>query len=361
MLKTSVAAALLATVVSAASPVVVLPDTKLLHKHGRWDATNGTWWPGSGFKLAASNLTSFNLNLGWTGTNWPSVAVSLSVDYEPFKQVNISGGVNSIPIPAAAASKTRVVRVNVQASTGTRMQLDRIELNEGAKLKEYKPSPLRFQFIGDSLSAGYLNPNGVNDCWTFLSSQEFKAEHNIMAQSGACLTDKECFSNIHGLSYQYFVTEDTSYRWDVNHNYTTPWDFKRDLAPTHIIIYIGANDSSNNVAPADFTQELIKFTIRLRTLYPKQPFLVFTPWGWSDGTSPFWPFYPGVYEDVVKNRTLSGDKNVFLVNTTGWLQQNGVIPGDGHPNPTGQKQIQAKFSEWLKAFGVKPRSKWETQ
>ncbi|KAF8747728.1 GDSL-like Lipase/Acylhydrolase family [Rhizoctonia solani] len=323
MMKGSLAVALLASVVSAASPVVVLPNAKLLHKHGRWDANNGTWWPGSGFKLVASNLTSFDLRLGWEGTNWPSVAISLSVDYEPFKQLNVSGG--------------------------------------GAKVKEYKPSPLRFQFIGDSLSAGYLNPNGVNDCWTFLSSQEFKAEHNIMAQSGACLTDKECFSNIHGLSYQYFVTEDTTYRWDSNHNYTTPWDFKRDLAPSHIIIYIGANDNSNNVTPADFTQELIKFTIRLRTLYPKQPFLVFTPWGWSDGSGPFWPFYPGVYEDVVKNRTLSGDKNVFLVNTTGWLQQSGVIPGDGHPNPLGQQQIQAKFSEWLKAFGVKPRSKWETQ
>ncbi|KAF8706029.1 GDSL-like Lipase/Acylhydrolase family, partial [Rhizoctonia solani] len=239
MMKGSLAAALLASVVSAASPIVVLPNAKLLHKHGRWDANNGTWWPGSGFKLVASNLTSFDLRLGWEGTNWPSVAISLSVDYEPFKQLNVSGGVNSIPIPVAPANKSRVVRINVQASTGTRMQLDQIELNEGAKVKEYKPSPLRFQFIGDSLSAGYLNPNGVNDCWTFLSSQEFKAEHNIMAQSGACLTDKECFSNIHGLSYQYFVTEDTTYRWDSNHNYTTPWDFKRDLAPSHIIIYIG--------------------------------------------------------------------------------------------------------------------------
>ncbi|CAE6484645.1 unnamed protein product [Rhizoctonia solani] len=337
MLKTSLAALFLATTASAAS-VVLLPNNKLLHKHGRWDANNGTWWSGSGFKLVASNLTSFNLQLG-EYTNWPSVAVSLSIDYEPFKQVNVSMGANLISIPSAAASKTRV----------------------GAKLKEYKPSPLRFQFIGDSLSAGYLNPNGVNDCWTFLSSQEFKAEHNIMAQSGACLTDKECFGNIHGISYQYFVTEDTTYRWDVNHNYTTPWDFGRDLTPTHIIIYIGANDSSNNISAEDFTTQLIKFLIRLRTLYRQQPLLVFSPWGWSDGTSPFWEFYPGVYENAVKNRTLSGDRNVFLVNTTGWLQKDGVIPGDGHPNPLGQQQVQAKFGEWLKAFGVKPVSKWGNQ
>ncbi|CUA77345.1 hypothetical protein RSOLAG22IIIB_12696 [Rhizoctonia solani] len=357
MLKTSLAALFLATTASAAS-VVLLPDNKLLHKHGRWDANNGTWWPGSGIKLVASNLTSFNLQLG-EYTNWPSVAVSFSVDYEPFKQVNVSMGANSISIPSAAASKTRVVRIDVQASTGTRMHLKQIELNEA--IKEYKPSPLRFQFIGDSLSAGYLNPNGVNDCWTFLSSQEFKAEHNIMAQSGACLTDKECFSNIHGMSYQYFVTEDTTYRWDVNHNYTTPWDFGRDLTPTHIIIYIGANDSSNNVSAEDFTTQLIKFLIRLRTLYRQQPFLVFSPWGWSDGTSPFWEFYPGVYDSAVKNRTLSGDRNVFLVNTTGWLQKDGVIPGDGHPNPLGQQQVQAKFGEWLKAFGVKPVSKWGNQ
>ncbi|CAE6504653.1 unnamed protein product [Rhizoctonia solani] len=354
MFKTSLVVILLATTTSATS-VVILPNNKLLHKHGRWDANNGTWWPGTGIKLVSSNLTTFNLHLG-EYTNRPSVAVSVSVDYEPFKQLNVSMGANSIPIPTAAPSKTRVVRIDVQASTGTRMHLKQIELNEA-----YKPSPLRFQFIGDSLSAGALNPNGVNDCWTFLSSQEFKAEHNIMAQPGICLTDRECYSQIHGMSYQYFVTEDTSYRWDVNYNYTTPWNFKHDLPPTHVIIYIGANDNSNNITPEAFTEESINFIIRLRALYPHQPLLVFSPWGWSDGTSPFWPFYQGVYENVVKNRTLSGDQNVVLVNTTGWLQKDGVIPGDGHPNPLGQQQVQAKFSEWLKAFGVKPESKWGNQ
>lgn len=41
------------------------------------------------------------------------------------------------------------------------------------------------------------------------------------------------------MSYQYFQTEDTSYIWAADHNYTTPWDFQRDLTPTHIVIVIG--------------------------------------------------------------------------------------------------------------------------
>lgn len=347
------------SIAAPSGPVVLQPNAPLLHKHGRWDENNGTWWPGSGFKLVASGLTSLTLHLG-PYTNYPVVSVAVSVDYSEFSTVNVSSGANSIPIPAATTKGNRVVRLNVEASTGTRMHLQQIELNAGAVVKPYKPSPLHFQFIGDSLSAGWLNPRGVNDAWTFLSAQSFKAEHNIMAQSGACLTDQECWSNIHGISYQYFKTEDTSYRWFADHNYTTPWDFKRDLTPTHVFIVIGANDNSYNVPAADFANTLSDFITHLRTVYPKQPLFVFTPWGWSNGESPFGIYYQGVYASVVDKKVAAGDKRIYLVDTTGWLQQNGVYPNDGHPNPLGHQQILAKFTAWLEAWGLQPRSKWES-
>jgi hypothetical protein len=34
-------------------------------------------------------------------------------------------------------------------------------------------------------------------------------------------------------------TEETNYYYSTDHNYTTPWDFKRDLTPTHVVIHIG--------------------------------------------------------------------------------------------------------------------------
>ncbi|KAG9079373.1 hypothetical protein FS749_008571 [Ceratobasidium sp. UAMH 11750] len=229
----------LATADISNKPMVLLPDAALLHKHGRWDAAPGTWWAGSGFKLVASGLTFLTLHLGNHSTD-PQLAAALSVDYGDFTTVNLTAGANVVAIPPTPTkAKNRVIRINVEGWQNNCMHLEKIELNAGAVVRPYKPSPLRFQFIGDSLSAGQYNPRGVNDAWTFLTAQEFKAEHSINAQPGACLVDQLCWGNAHGVSYQYFQTEDTGYYYTTDHNYTTPWDFRKDLAPTHIVIAIG--------------------------------------------------------------------------------------------------------------------------
>ncbi|QRW13030.1 carbohydrate esterase family 2 protein [Ceratobasidium sp. AG-Ba] len=345
-------------------PVVILPNSPLLHKHGRWDMAPGTWWAGSGFKLVASSLTSLTLHLG-NHTTAPQLAAAFSIDYANFTTINVTAGANIIPIPPPGAStknKNRAVRINVEGWQNNRMHLEKIELNAGAVVTPYRPSPLRFQFIGDSLSAGQYNPRGVNDAWTFLTAQAFKAEHSINAQPGACLVDQLCWGNIHGVSHQYFETEDTGYYYTTDHNYTTPWDFRKDLTPTHIVIAIGANDNAYNITPEAFSNTLATFTTKLRTLYRQQPLFVFTPWGWpqGDGESPFSTYYDGVYEDVVKKRTFAGDKNIHLVNTTGWVAYDGVYPVNVHPNPLGHQQVVDHFTAWLKKWGLQPRSHWES-
>ncbi|KAG9095080.1 hypothetical protein FS749_011141 [Ceratobasidium sp. UAMH 11750] len=339
-------------------PVVLSANSTLIHKHGRWDTSPGTWWAGSGLKIVASNLSSFILNLGDITSQ--TTPVGLSIDYANFTTINVAPGENVIPIPPATSKKDRVVRLQVQGYYNNRMQLESIVLNAGAIVKPYKPSPLRFQFIGDSLSAGYENPNGINDAWTFITAQNFKAEHNIQAQPGACLTDQLCYSNARGMSFEFFRTEDTGYYYTWDHNYTTPWDFSKDVTPTHVFIVIGANDNSYSITPENFGKTLSEFITKLRTLYAKQDIFVFTPWGWPawDGFSPFSTYYDGVYGSVVANKTAAGDKHIHLVNTTGWVGYDGVIPNDGHPNTIGQLQVASHLSTWLQKWGLKPVTSW---
>ncbi|KAG8714162.1 hypothetical protein FRC08_012302 [Ceratobasidium sp. 394] len=283
-------------------PVVLLADSPLIHKHGRWDTAPGTWWAGSGLKVVASNLSSFTLNLG--DITPQTTPVGLSIDYANFTTISVAPGENVIPIPPATSKKDRVVRLQVQGFYNNRMQLESIALNAGAIVKPYRPSLLRFQFIGDSLSVGYENPNGINDAWTFITAQNFKAEHNIQAQPGICLTDQPCFGNPRGMSFQFFRTEDPGYYYTSDHNYTTPWDFSKDLTPTHVFVVIGANDNSHAIAPENFGRTLSEFITKLRTLYLKQDIFVFTPWGWpaGDGVSPFNTYYDGVYGNVVASK-----------------------------------------------------------
>ncbi|KAJ6626030.1 SGNH hydrolase-type esterase domain-containing protein [Mycena sp. CBHHK59/15] len=277
------------------------------------------------------------------------------------KNLKISAGTNTIPVPTDMDGATTVVRVNVEGWQDNRMNLESIVLNEGASLLPYTPARLAFQFIGDSLSAGQFLPMGVDQAWPFLVGEAFKAEHVVCAQPGAALTDIVSYGNEHGVSFQFFRTEDTGYFYTTDHNYTTPWDFARDVpAPTHVVIHIGANDASQNVTAAQFVDVNTNFIARLRTIYRHQPIFVFTPWGWPNPDGTFGEYYVGQYQTIVDLQHAQGDESVFLVNTTGWVSYADVFPENQHPNVVGHEHIAAKFQAWLENWGLKPETQWAT-
>ncbi|OBZ74868.1 hypothetical protein A0H81_05564 [Grifola frondosa] len=218
--------------------VIIQNDNPFIYFHGRWDRSPGTWWAGSGFKLNVDNLSSLTLNLGnhttTSGIRWRN----------------------------------------------NRIDLETVTFNPDAQLLPYTPSKLAFQFIGDSLSAGQYLPQGVDQAWPFLTGEFFKAEHTVNAQPGAALSDIVSYGNEHGMSFQFFRTEDTGYFYTTDHNYTTPWDFSRDIpAPTHVVIHLGANDAGQNVTADSFVETYLGFLEHPRTIYRTQPILIFTPWG----------------------------------------------------------------------------------
>ncbi|KAJ7877490.1 SGNH hydrolase-type esterase domain-containing protein [Mycena leptocephala] len=315
-----VAALALASPTSPASPKInVAPYIRidktdpLIFFHGRWDTAPETWWSGSGFKL------------------------------NPFFTVNATAGANIIPVPAAVARKrvgaTTVVRINAEMYFSNQMNLESVDLNMGARLVPYKPSKIAFEFIGDSFSTGYTTPDGILNAWDFLIGETFKAEETWCPAG---------------------CTEDTGYYYDPVHNYTTPWNFRRDVPErTHVVVHIGANDASQNVTQDVFVDTYIDFLATIRKLYPHQPFFLFTPWGWP--WSPDFPpsfYYDGAYEAVLEARQALGDHNMFLVNTTGWVTYADVYPDNLHPNVEGHIKIAGLFQAWLEDWGLHPLKEW---
>ncbi|KAF7316222.1 SGNH hydrolase [Mycena indigotica] len=364
----SILAPLLAAVFTVANPTaelaskpVHIPNTHpLIFYHGRWDSAPETWWSGSGFKLNVRNLQSLTVNLG-PNTTQPFVALGVSIDHAPFFSLNATIGANVIPIslPHKTARDTTVVRINAEMYFSSQMHLHSIELNPGAQLVPYVPSKIAFEFIGDSFSTGYTTPDGILNAWDFIVGENFKAEESVVAQPGAALVDIFSFGNAHGMSYQFFKTEDTSYYYSSVHNYTTPWDFRRDVPErTHIVVHIGANDASQNVPQDEFVSTYIDFLARVRKLYPHQPFFLFTPWGWPQPTGPNAFYYDGAYEQVFQARQTLGDHNMFLVNTTGWVTYADVFQDNLHPSVEGHAKIAKLFTAWLQKWGLKPLAAW---
>ncbi|KAF8591753.1 hypothetical protein K439DRAFT_1650649 [Ramaria rubella] len=339
-----------------------------VHLNGRWDEAPGTWWTGSGFKLLVEDLSSLSLNLG-PHTTQPVAAIGLSVNYGAFQTLNVSEGANELPLglDSNVRQSRSVVRINAEGWQNNRLNVESIVLNSDANPLTYTPSKIAFQFIGDSLSAGQYLPNGVDGAWPFLTGETFKAEHNVNAQPGAALSDVVSFGNVHGVSYQFFKTEDTGYYYTTDHNFTTPWNFKRDIPePTHVVIHIGANDAAQNITGDAFVQTYLTFTNRLRGLYPHQPLFVFTPWGWPNADGTIGQYYEGRYEEIVNTRHSLGDKNVFLVNTTNWVTfadvsvSSSSSTGNQHPTTAGHQKIAGLFGQWLEGWGLHPAVSWAT-
>lgn len=192
------------------------------------------------------DLTSLSIQLG-PNTTESGVAIGFSVNYRPFTSLKLTRGTNKLPLSNAGLEEahsttcTSIIRLHVDGWENNNLYLEKLIFNPGAQLLPYTPSPLSFQFIGDSLSSGQYLPAGIDSSWTFLIAQAFKAEHRINAQPGASLADMVCWGNVHGMEYQFFRTEDTGYFYTPKHNYTTPWDFAKDYPASHVFVKIGAN------------------------------------------------------------------------------------------------------------------------
>ncbi|CCM00131.1 uncharacterized protein FIBRA_02158 [Fibroporia radiculosa] len=349
-----------------AESVVVSYDDPLIYYNGRWDIEPETWWVGSGFKVNVQNLSNLTLNLG-PYTSDP-VLLGVSVNYGNFTGFNATQGENVIPLGDLAPGSNAVVRINSVGWEDNHMNLETIQINSGAVLLPYEPSRIAFQFIGDSLSAGQYVPLGVDQAWPFLTSEYFKGEHNIQAQPGIALSacrarffDIYSYGNVHGMSYQFFQTEDTQYYYDAMHNYTTPWNFARDYpAATHVVVMIGANDSGNNVTASSFYETYIDFLARIRLIYPVQPMFIILPWGWPSADAPPAPYYVGIYQEVVEYRQSVGDRNVYLVNATGWIDYSDVFPSNLHPTVEGHQKVAGYFESWLEEWGLVAEPTWAT-
>ncbi|KAJ2913493.1 hypothetical protein MD484_g6921, partial [Candolleomyces efflorescens] len=371
-----------------------IPSTdRNIFLHGRWDKNTGSWWAGTGFKLNVVNLRHLSINLG-EYTTQPFAATAISIDGGAYFTANFSTGTNIIPLRVKNKGNkaTTLVEINVQGWQNNRIQFRNITLNADAKLVEYKPKKRVIQFVGDSLSAGQFLPLGVNQAWPFLVAQKLKAEAKINAQPGATFTDMESYGNVHGVSYQFFKTEDTGYIWQTDHNYTTPWPVRlENPKTTDLVIHIGANDASHGVPQDQFIDVYLTFLDKLRKEVGShlENVYVLTPFGWPHEGDVVDYYYDGVYAKIVEewyvlhpsthlpNPSLPSTTGIFLalrantvhshirnrnrrtsktgstlrthlVDCTGWIKFADVFPDNVHPNVQGMQNIADKFVQaWV--------------
>lgn len=340
-------------------PLKTIPSTHpSVYLHGRWDDNVGSWWAGTGFKLNIVTLHNLYINLG-EHTTQPSAAVAVSIDGGPYFSVNFTEFSNTVPLGDSILKKdtkaATLVEINVQGWQNNRIEFKSVSVNADASFIPYKPKGRVFQSVGDSLSAGQYLPLGVNQAWPYLVARKLKVESKINAQPGATFIDMESYGNAHGVSYQFWKTEDTGYIWQQDHNYTTAWDVRKEQPKTtDLVIHIGANDASHGVPQEEFIETYLTFLEKLKQASPAlQNVYILTPFGWPHEGGVVDYYYEGVYAKVVEEwKRKVGPRSslrTHLVDCTGWIAFEDVFPDNIHPNVQGHQTIADKLVKVVSA------------
>lgn len=233
----------------------------------------------------------------------------------------------------------KVVRVNHEVR-GV-ITIDSLEIDGKILIPNNKPV-LKFEFFGDSITAGYgVNQDGTEDTisnedgtvtYAYLTTQHLKAQGNFMCYSGV------------SVSLPYWVEWIVPDRFE-RYSYSTeatPWDFTKYI-PDYVVINLGTNDSGiielGRGVGEDFTKEYLRFLFDLRKYYKNTK--IICSYGMMGVNE--------VIRDSIKKAVeLSNDNNIYFLE---------YVPVDcggynGHPSKIGQKDGADQLIKFIEKISI---------
>lgn len=295
---------------------------------GRWDTrqqgTVTSYWGGSYFKTDFTGQT-LQLKLAKATSLDASIDNSAMIAYP-----NVSGIVNLTPTALHPGLHTLCVTTGNEWST---IALQDILLDRGATLKAPLVAPQSIEFIGDSITVGYLTTHETIDSYAWLTGEQLHVEHTQIATSGITLLD---YNNTQtGMESQYFKLQTLRYPNSPN------WNFTR-FQPTAVVINLGTNDYHHHVSAALFQQHYTTFLEHLRHVYPQ---------AYIFALRTFLGYEAAPTLAAVQSVSRSGDHNVYYLNTTGWITAGTSDYSDAlHPSNLGHQKITRHLVPLLSTF-----------
>ncbi|MFC4586003.1 SGNH/GDSL hydrolase family protein [Sphaerisporangium corydalis] len=318
----------LLTAVALAAAMILIPgpavaaagdggpaDTNIAYV-GRWDTTNSAGY--------VPNWTGAYLVTSFTGTTVKIKqrdAVNMYVSVDRGADVfyaGVRGTVNLTPTRLAAGTHT--LRVSYRSGDTI---FQGLVLDAGATTVAPSVPAKLVEFVGDSITAGYLDSKLALSAYGWVLGEKLGVRHTQIARAGYCLVAQ---SGCVGQSGQFFKLGSTG---------TTDWNFGRYQAAA-VVINLGTNDIGHGVTGAAFQSSYTAFLRAVRARYPGAALFAMET---------FKKRYVAETQAAVAALNASGDANVFYIGTEGWLTVNtDYADGDGHPNDAGHIKIANRLA-----------------
>ncbi len=303
-----------------AAPDGSLTDTNIKY-FGRWDFSNpaqyASYWGGAYLRAGFTGTTA-QIKLGNTSDFYAKI------DGGPWQTFAGAGGtVNLTPSPLTNGA--HVLSVAQGKDYDYVFQFQGLVLDAGATTALPPVSATLIEFIGDSITTGYTDPQADVSDYAWICAEKLNCEHTQIAYPGVALvtgygvnTDKT------GMDSQYFKAQSFA-------NTGSPaWDFTK-YTPRLVVVNLGQNDSEADLV---FQSNYVTFLANIRAEWPNADIFALRPFS---GVKPSVLF-------AVNARIQSGDLKVHYINTAGWLTSGDYNDGV-HPSVSGH----IKAANYLKA------------
>jgi len=318
------AAVLVSTVVAApAASAAGAPNDPNVKYFGRWNTSSSSAY--------VSEWAGAYLVVGFTGRTVKlkqrrAIDFFVSIDGRPdVSYVNRTGTVDLTPTPLAAGNHT--LRVSYRPIAGSYKGdavFQGITIDSGATTFA-PPVPSKIiEFVGDSITVGQQSSKQALTAYGWLTGEKLKVGHTQIAVGGACLHPAAdgCLSMREG-----FLRTGLAL--------TAPaWNFSRYRANA-VVINLGTNDVGHSVTKEQFHSSYVTLLKRAREKYPTAAIFAM-------GT--FRKRYLPETQAAVKVVNDGGDRNVYFVNTEGWIDEATDTTDKVHPNDQGHRKIADRLA-----------------
>lgn len=305
---------------------------------GRWNTTNPksytSYWGGAYFKARFTG-TSIKISLGHKSNYY------VSIDNGPWMSYKGVEGMVDLT-PAHLSGMEHTISVAQGKDYDYIFDFKGLVLAPGAKLlrlKTKKSSHSLIEWIGDSITTGYTDPQANVSDYAWVCSSLLGAEHTQIAYPGIDLV-----SGYHGQGMDIQYQKERSLKFPD----AAPWDFSR-YCPDIMVLNLGTNDVNNHVPAAIFEKSYINFIQELRRHFPKAEIFVMRTFSGAMAIPT---------KAAVQILNQKGDKHIHYIDTEGWLVKSTDDFTDGtHPSISGHIKVAQHLKPLLAAFCKKRPSK----
>jgi len=298
--------------------------------YGRWDFSSTTqyvsYWGGAYIKVNFSG-TTVKIKVGNTSNFYAKIDNGVWVTYS-----GASGTINLTPTPLANGTHTLSVAQGEDYDYVFNFQ--GLMLDTGAVTSAPSIGTDLIEYIGDSITAGYLDPQADVSDYAWVCAESLGAEHTQIAYPGIALVNGYGVNATKiGMDVQYFKAQSLAYPSSANWNFT-------QYTPKIIVVNLGQNDDTAGVPDSLFQNDYESFLINIRAKFPSVPIFVMRT---------FMGVKAGPALAAVNARIAAGDNNIHYIDTGGWLTANSadyVNDSGVHPSVSGH----IKAANFLKPY-----------